>query len=342
MTIAEQARPAAARSGGAAPLLEVENLQTHFFTRRGLVRAVNGVSFNVMPGETLGLVGESGSGKTITCLSLLRLLPRGARIVGGRVRFNGQNTLDLPEKEMERLRGIRMGMILQNSMAALDPVFTIGTQIAEPLAVHSGLSWKSAMERSVELLRMVKITAPHLRVRNYPHEMSGGMRQRASSAASIGPHPDLLIADEPTTALDVTTQRQYLELLKELQQQTGMALIFITHDISIVGNLCDNLAVFYGGLVVEYGPKDQVLNHPTHPYTEALLEALPVLGEKRPRLRTIQGDPPYAGNLPPGCPFHPRCDQAMDRCREGGPPQIFTITPAGGGNPQKTRCWLAE
>ena len=323
------------RSSG--PLLEVEDLQTHFFTRRGVIRAVNGVSLSIMPGETLGMVGESGSGKTITCMSILRLLPRGARVVGGKILFNGINTLELSEREMTKLRGIRLGMILQNSMAALDPVFSIGTQIAEPLVVHTGLNWKAAMERSVDLLRMVKITAPDLRVRNYPHEMSGGMRQRASSAASIGPHPDLLIADEPTTALDVTTQRQYLELLKELQQQTGMALIFITHDISIVGNLCDNLAVFYGGLIVEYGPKDQVLNNPTHPYTEALLEALPILGEKRDRLRTIQGDPPSAGNLPSGCPFHPRCDKAMDRCREGPPPPIF-IT----GNQQKTRCWLAE
>ena len=331
-TVLEDLRP---RDSG--PLLEVENLQTHFYTRRGVVRAVNGVSFTIMPGETLGLVGESGSGKTITCLSLLRLLPRGARIVDGRILFRGTNTLDLSENQMEKLRGIHIGMILQNSMAALDPVFSIGTQVAEPLAVHKGLSWKAAMERSVDLLRMVKITAPHLRVRNYPHEMSGGMRQRASSAASIGPYPDLLIADEPTTALDVTTQRQYLELLKDLQQQTGMALIFITHDISIVGNLCDNLAVFYGGLVVEYGPKDQVLNNPTHPYTEALLEALPVLGEKRERLRTIQGDPPNAGNLPKGCPFHPRCDKAMDRCSDGDPPPIFTT-----GNLQRTRCWLAE
>ncbi len=322
---------------GTKPVLEVEDLQVHFFTRRGVVRAVNGVSFSVMPGETLGLVGESGSGKTITCLSLLRLLPRGARIVGGKILFNGQNTLDMSEKEMETLRGINLGMILQNSMAALDPVFTIGTQVAEPLVVHSKLNWKTAMERSVDLLRMVKITAPHLRVRNYPHEMSGGMRQRASSAASIGPRPDLLIADEPTTALDVTTQRQYLELLKELQRQTGMALIFITHDISIVGNLCDNLAVFYGGLVVEYGPKDQVLNHPTHPYTEALLEALPVLGEKRERLRTIQGEPPYAGDLPPGCPFHPRCDSVMDRCKEGEPPPVFAID-----NLRRARCWLLD
>ncbi|MQF70134.1 ABC transporter ATP-binding protein [SAR202 cluster bacterium AD-804-J14_MRT_500m] len=318
-------------------ILEVKNLRTHFFTRRGVVRAVNDVSFELKPGETLGLVGESGSGKTITCLSILRLLPRGAEIVGGDIVFDGQSTVDMTEKEMEGLRGNRIGMILQNSMAALDPVFTIGTQVAEPLVVHDKLSWKSAIDRSIELLRMVKITAPHLRIQNYPHELSGGMRQRASSAASIGPVPDVLIADEPTTALDVTTQRQYLELLKDLQKQTGMAIIFITHDISIVGNLCDKLAVFYGGLVVEYGPKDQVLNHPTHPYTEALLEALPILGEKRDHLRTIDGEPPFAGNLPPGCPFSPRCEHVMDACKEGDPPPAFETNPL-----QVSRCWLRE
>ncbi len=316
-------------------ILEVKNLKTHFFTRRGVVRAVNDVSFELKPGETLGLVGESGSGKTITCLSILRLLPRGAEIVGGDIIFDGKSTVGTSEKEMESLRGNRIGMILQNSMAALDPVFTIGTQVAEPLVVHDKLPWKIAIEKSIDLLRMVKITAPHLRIKNYPHELSGGMRQRASSAASIGPHPDVLIADEPTTALDVTTQRQYLELLKEIQRATGMAIIFITHDISIVGNLCDKLAVFYGGLVVEYGPKDQVLNHPTHPYTEALLEALPILGEKREKLRTILGEPPFAGNLPPGCPFSPRCDKVMDICKEGEPPPAFEPNPL-----QSSRCWL--
>ena len=322
---------------GARPILEVRDLQTHFFTRRGVVRAVNGVSFELMPGETLGLVGESGSGKTITCLSILRLLPRGARITGGQILFDGQDIVNNTEGEMQDLRGKKIGMILQNSMAALDPVFSIGTQVAEPLVVHEKLPWKQAMSRSVELLRMVKITDPHLRVRNYPHELSGGMRQRASSAASIGPHPALLICDEPTTALDVTTQRQYLDLLKELQLATGMAIIFITHDISIVGNLCDKLAVYYGGLVVEYGPKDQVLNHPSHPYTEALLQALPTLGEKVDRLRTIQGEPPHAGNLPDGCPFHPRCDSVMDECRTGGPPAGFRVEGF-----HQSRCWLLE
>ena len=306
-------------------------------TRRGLVRAVNGVNFELEKGETLGLVGESGSGKTITCLSILRLLPRGGQIVGGEILFDGQDITKSTEPEMEQLRGKRIGMILQNSMAALAPVFSIGTQVAEPLVVHEGLNWKQALAGSIDLLRMVKINDPEVRVRNYPHELSGGMRQRSSSAASIGPHPDLLIADEPTTALDVTTQRQYLDLLKDLQKATGMAIIFITHDISIVGNLCDKLAVFYGGLVVEYGPKDQVLNNPSHPYTEALLQALPPLGEKTERLRMIQGEPPHAGNLPAACPFHPRCEHAMDICKEGDAPPQFNL-----GNGHQARCWLLE
>jgi len=322
---------------GAGPLLEVRNLRTHFMTRRGLVQAVNGVSFELEKGETLGLVGESGSGKTITCLSILKLLPRGGQIVGGEIIFDGQDIVKSSEDEMGHLRGKRVGMILQNSMAAMDPVFSIGTQLAEPLVAHEGMRWKQALARSIELLRMVKITDPRLRIRSYPHELSGGMRQRASSAASLGPHPDLLIADEPTTALDVTTQRQYLDLLKELQKATGMAIIFITHDISIVGNLCDKLAVFYGGLVVEYGPKDQVLNHPSHPYTEALLQALPTLGEKTDRLRTIPGEPPHAGQLPAACPFHPRCQHAMDTCKEGEPPPAFYL-----GNNHQARCWLLE
>ena len=322
---------------GNQPLLEVRDLRTHFFTRRGVVKAVDGVDFQLMPGETLGLVGESGSGKTMTCLSILKLLPRGAEIVSGQILFDGEDITKNSEREMEKLRGKRIGMILQNSMAALDPVFTIGTQIGEPLVVHQRLGWRAALERAVELLRRVKITDPHLRVRNYPHELSGGMRQRASSAASIGPEPVVLIADEPTTALDVTTQRQYLDLLSEIQRATGMALIFITHDISIVGNLCDRLAVFYGGLVVETGPKDQVLNRPKHPYTQALIEALPTLGKKRDRLRTIQGEPPQAGNLPPGCPFHPRCEYAMEICKGAEAPPAFQA-----GESQIARCWLLD
>ena len=298
------------------PLLEARGLKTHFFTRRGVVKAVNDVSFEVMPGETLGLVGESGSGKTITIMSILRLLPRGARILSGEVLFEGENLATKTEKEMQAIRGKRIGLILQNSMAALDPVFTIGTQVAESLVVHKKMSWKEALRGAIELLRRVKIGAPEMRIKNFPHELSGGMRQRAASAAAIGPMPALLIADEPTTALDVTTQRQYLQLLKELQAQTGVAIIFITHDMSIVGSLCDRIAVFYGGLVVEMGSKAEIFSAPSHPYTKALLGAIPVLGDKVERLQSVDGEPPDPANLPPGCPFSPRCEAAMDQCRE--------------------------
>jgi peptide/nickel transport system ATP-binding protein len=320
-----------------APLLAVRDLRTHVFTRRGVVKAVNGVSFQVRAGETLGLVGESGSGKTMTCLSILRLLPRGARIVSGEIWLQGTNLATVSEAAMERVRGKQIGMVLQNALAALDPVFTIGTQVGEPLVVHHHMSWRAALRRVVELLRMVKVVAPELRLHSYPHELSGGMRQRVSSAAAIGCAPALLIADEPTTALDVTTQRQYLDLLMELQQATGMAIMFVTHDISLVGNMCDHLAVFYGGLLVEYGPRQQVLSQPSHPYTAALLQSIPQLGEPRERLPSIAGEPPDLGRLPAGCPFHPRCDAALDVCRTGEPPPVFTLAQG-----RQVRCWLRE
>ncbi len=329
-------RPDAQHSTG-APLLEVCDLRTHVFTRRGVVKAVNGVSFQVRAGETLGLVGESGSGKTMTCLSILRLLPRGARIVSGEIWWQGTNLAAASEATVERVRGKQIGMVLQNALAALDPVFTIGTQVGEPLVVHQNMSWRAALRRVVELLRMVKVVAPELRLHSYPHELSGGMRQRVSSAAAIGCAPALLIADEPTTALDVTTQRQYLDLLMELQQATGMAIMFVTHDISLVGNMCDQLAVFYGGLLVEYGPRQQVLSQPSHPYTAALLQSIPQLGEPRERLPSIAGEPPDLGRLPAGCPFHPRCDAALDMCRTGEPPPVFTLAQG-----RQVRCWLRE
>ena len=319
------------------PLLAVRDLRTHVFTRRGVVKAVNGVSFQVRAGETLGLVGESGSGKTMTCLSILRLLPRGARIVSGEIWLQGTNLAAASEAAMERVRGKQIGMVLQNALAALDPVFTIGTQVGEPLVMHQNMSWRAALRRVVELLRMVKVVAPELRVHSYPHELSGGMRQRVSSAAAIGCAPALLIADEPTTALDVTTQRQYLDLLMELQQATGMAIMFVTHDISLVGNMCDQLAVFYGGLLVEYGPRQQVLSQPSHPYTVALLQSIPQLGEPRDRLPSIAGEPPDLARLPAGCPFHPRCDAALDVCRTGEPPPVFTLAQG-----RQVRCWLRE
>jgi oligopeptide/dipeptide ABC transporter ATP-binding protein len=321
----------------AGPLLDVRELRTHIFTRRGVVKAVDGVSFQVWPGQTLGLVGESGSGKTMTCLSILKLLPRGARIVSGQVLWQRQDLVPEPETAMERVRGKHIGLVLQNSMAALDPVFTVGSQVGEPLVVHDKLSWKAALRRVVELLRLVKVVAPEIRVHSYPHELSGGMRQRVSSAAALGCQPALLIADEPTTALDVTTQRQYLDLLLELQQATGMAIIFVTHDISLVGNLCDQIAVFYGGLIVEYGPREQVLTRPSHPYTAALLQSIPQLGETRDRLPSVAGDPPDLGHLPSGCPFHPRCAEALERCHAGAPPPAFALSETW-----QVRCWLQE
>jgi oligopeptide/dipeptide ABC transporter ATP-binding protein len=326
-----------AQQSGNAPLLDVRDLRTYIFTRRGVVKAVNGVSFQVRPGETLGLVGESGSGKTMTCLSILRLLPRGARIVSGEILWQGSDLVAASEATMEQLRGKQIGMVLQNAMAALDPVFTVGTQVGEPLVIHQKMSWREALRRVVELLRMVKVVAPEMRVHNYPHELSGGMRQRVSSAAAIGCAPSLLIADEPTTALDVTTQRQYLDLLMELQQATGMAILFVTHDISLVGNMCDQIAVFYGGLLVEYGPRQQVLSQPSHPYTTALLQSIPQLGESRARLPSIAGDPPDLGRLPAGCPFHPRCEAVLDVCRTGEPPPVFTLAQG-----RQVRCWLRE
>jgi len=319
------------------PLLEVRDLRTHIFTRRGVVKAVNGVSLQVWPGETLGLVGESGSGKSMTCLSILKLLPRGARIVSGEVLLHGRDLVPEPEDAMERVRGKQIGMVLQNSLAALDPVFTIGTQVGEPLVVHEKLSWKAALRRVVALLRRVRLIAPESRVRHYPHELSGGMRQRVASAAAIGCAPALFIADEPTTALDVTTQRQYLDLLKELQQETGMAILFVTHDISLVGNMCDQIAVFYGGMVVEYGPREQVLTQPSHPYTMALLQSIPQLDEYRERLQSIAGDPPDLAHLPSGCPFQPRCDVALESCRGPEPPPVFTLS-----DTRRVRCWLRE
>jgi len=253
------------------------------------------------------------------------------------MRFQGQDLTLVSDNHMESTRGKQIGLVLQNAMTALDPVFTIGTQVGEPLVVHEKLTWKRALRRVVDLLTMVKIISPELRIHSYPHELSGGMRQRVASAAAIGCRPALLIADEPTTALDVTTQRQYLDLLKELQKTTGMAIIFVTHDISLVANMCDRIAVFYGGLVVEYGAREQVLTRPSHPYTEALLQSVPRLGETRDRLRSIRGDAPDLGRLPGGCPFHPRCDLAVEVCRTGEPPPAFELADG-----RHTRCWLRE
>ena len=320
-----------------SPLLEIRNLGVHYVTARGarVNRAVDEVSLSLDAGETLGIVGESGSGKTTLALSLLRLLPTAARFVSGEVIFEGRDLLTLSDKEMRKVRGQRIAMILQDPLASLNPLFTIGNQVAEPLRVHEHASRKSAWARACELLRSVKIPAPEARVKEYPHQMSGGMRQRIVGAIGISCEPRLLIADEPTTSLDLTIQAQYLNLLRELQRAHGLALIFITHNLGIVAKMCDRVAVMYAGRMVEAGPVKEIFDAPAHPYTRALLESIPRMGDSRRRLTAIDGQPPDLAALPTGCAFHPRCPDVMDRCREEAPPDV-TVSPTHFG-----RCWLA-
>jgi oligopeptide/dipeptide ABC transporter ATP-binding protein len=322
----------------ATPLLELKQLQTYFFSAQGtrIVKAVDGVSFALAEGETLGVVGESGSGKTVTSLSILRLLPTAARIVGGEILFAGENLLNKSERDMQQIRGSQISMILQDPMMSLNPLFTIGEQIAEPLREHLGMKSPTIGERIKELLRGVRIPSPEIRMREYPHQMSGGMRQRIVGAISISCEPRLIIADEPTTSLDVTIQAQYLKLLKDIQQRVGVAMIFITHNIGIVAKMCDYVAVMYAGKLVERAPVRTIFNSPAHPYTEALLHAVPKLTDRSERLWSIEGQPPDPANLPPGCPFNPRCAKAEDRCRQEVPPE-FQLA-----DNHYTRCWLWE
>ena len=322
----------------AQPVLEVKQLQTYFVSAQGtrVVKAVDGVSFTLNEGETLGVVGESGSGKTVTSMSLLRLLPPAARIVGGEIWFRGENLLTKSEREMRELRGSQLTMILQDPMMSLNPLFTIGEQIAEPLRIHRHMRGARLVERIKELLRGVRIPSPEVRLREYPHQMSGGMRQRIVGAIGISCEPKLLIADEPTTSLDVTIQAQYLNLLKDIQQRSRLAMIFITHNIGIVAKMCDNVGVMYAGKLVERAPVRTIFNQPAHPYTEALLQAVPKLTDRSKRLWSIEGQPPDLANPPTGCPFNPRCPHAEDRCRREVPPE-FQV-----GENHYTRCWLWE
>lgn len=322
----------------AQPVLEVKQLQTYFFSAQGtrVVKAVDGVSFTLNEGETLGVVGESGSGKTVTSMSLLRLLPPAARIVGGEIWFQGENLVTKTEREMRNLRGSQLTMILQDPMMSLNPLFTIGEQIAEPLRIHRHMRGSGLVERIKELLRGVRIPSPEVRLQEYPHQMSGGMRQRIVGAIGISCEPRLLIADEPTTSLDVTIQAQYLNLLKDIQQQSRLAMIFITHNIGIIAKMCDNVGVMYAGKLVERAPVRTIFNQPAHPYTEALLHAVPSLTDRSKRLWSIEGQPPDLANPPAGCPFNPRCPKAEDRCRRDVPPE-FQV-----GENHYTRCWLWE
>ncbi len=316
------------------PLLEVKGLRSYFYTRRGVVKAVDGVSFSVAEGGTLGLVGESGCGKSITCLSILRLLPRPAgKIVGGQVLFNGKDLLALSEEEMRSYRGKHLSMILQDPMMSLNPVLTIGSQVGEGIAIHRRLTGKSLLQSTVKVLQQVRIPAAKSRLGAYPHQFSGGMRQRVVGAIAISCEPHVLIADEPTTSLDVTIQAQYLRLLKEIQQEFGLAIIFVTHDFGIVAKMCDQVAVMYAGKVVELADVRELFEHPLHPYTKALLESVPAVDERITRLYSIEGQPPLLYNLPPGCRFAPRCAVAEARCHTDYPPE------AEPGPGHRVSCW---
>ncbi|PYO57705.1 MAG: dipeptide/oligopeptide/nickel ABC transporter ATP-binding protein [Candidatus Rokuibacteriota bacterium] len=318
------------------PVLDVRGLRTHLVTRWGTLRAVDGVSFRVSEGETLGLVGESGSGKSMTCLSIVRLVPRpAARILGGTVLLDGEDLLTKSEPEMQRIRGRKVAMILQDPMSSLNPVFSIGMQVREPVAMYHKLRGRALVERAADLLASVRIPSPVARLRAFPHQLSGGMRQRVVGAMAIAAPPRLLIADEPTTSLDLTIQAQYLALLEELQERHRLALIFITHNLGIVSRICDRVAVMYAGRIVEMGPVRQLFAAPAHPYTRALLESIPRLGAKLERLTAIDGQPPDLARLPDGCAFAPRCPQVMDRCRAEAPPEFVV------GEGQVSRCWLA-
>ena len=310
------------------PLLEVDDLHMHFFTRDGIVKAVDGVSFSVEPGETLGVVGESGSGKSVTALSIMRLVPEPpGKVVKGDIRFRGESILAMGEKEQRKLRGNRVAMIFQDPMTSLNPVHRIGKQIAEPLRVHKNLSRKDSWDAAVELLAQVGIPQPAERARSYPHEFSGGMRQRAMIAMALACGPDILIADEPTTALDVTIQAQILELIQEIQVRTQSAIIMITHDLGVVADMADHVLVMYAGKAVEFGTADDVFYRPLHPYTWGLLESLPRHDiDEKGLLCPIKGQPPSLINLPSGCAFRTRCAHAQNPCTAERP-GLVEITP---------------
>ncbi|HEY2389226.1 MAG TPA: ABC transporter ATP-binding protein [Candidatus Binatia bacterium] len=315
MSVAERRRP-----DPAAALLDVRDLHTHFETPEGVARAVDGVSFAIRPGRTLGLVGESGCGKSVTALSILRLVTAPGRIVSGSIRYQGRELLSLSEREMRHVRGKEIAMIFQEPMTSLNPVFTIGNQIAEAIRLHQGLGRAATRARVVESLRLVEIADPERRADSYPHELSGGMRQRAMIAMALACEPSLLIADEPTTALDVTIQAQILDLLRSLRERLGMAMLLITHDLGIVAEQADDVAVMYAGRIVEHGTMRDVFERPCHPYTVALMDAVGRLGGPDRYLKALPGTVPSLLRLPSGCRFRDRCPRAIDQCGAVDPP----------------------
>lgn len=322
-------------------LLDLRDLRTYFFIPEGVAKAVDGISYHLVKGEPLGIVGESGCGKSVSALSILRLIPvPPGKIVGGRIQFRGENLLDLPEKEMERIRGNRISMIFQEPMTSLNPVFTIGNQITEAIRLHQGLSRGMAVEKAVEMLKLVNIPNPEACVRRYPHELSGGMRQRAMIAMALSCNPEILIADEPTTALDVTIQAQILDLMSKLQEELGMAIILITHDLGVIAEMVKRVIVMYAGKIVEEADTNTIFENPNHPYTQGLLKSIPRLGSKaksrKQRLQEIPGIVPSVYDLPEGCTFSTRCIHTMDICREREP-QLQRI-----GDGHSCSCWLRD
>lgn len=322
---------------GRETVLDVQDLQTHFHTKFGTVKAVDGVTFSLKRGETMGIVGESGSGKSVTVLSLMRLVPiPPGEIVGGKIILDGEDILELSESEMVKVRGSKIAMILQDPMTSLNPVFQVGSQVGEAIHIHQKLQGNTLLDRVINVLRQVKIPAAESRIKDYPHQLSGGMRQRVVGAISISCQPKVLIADEPTTSLDATVQAQYLKLLKDIQEESQLAIVFITHDLGIVAKTCDKVAVMYAGRIVETGNVRDIFYSPKHPYTEALLGSLPRLDVDVTRLDSIPGQPPALHDLPPGCPFAPRCKYAMDKCLEEYPP-VYTLNEG-----HSARCWRLE
>ncbi len=318
------------------PLLEVENLRTYLYSRRGVNRAVDGVSFTLDAGQSLGLVGESGSGKSMTALSILRLAPQpAARIVGGSIRFAGEELLAKSEVEMQHLRGRDISIILQDPLTSLNPLYNVGFQVGEAVGLHQHLHGRARLDEVIASLRQVRVSSPETRVKDYPHQFSGGMRQRVVGAIAIACKPRLLIADEATTALDATIQAQYLALLRDLQRELDLAVLFITHDFGIVAKMCDHVAVMYAGRIVEHADVRAIFNRPAHPYTRALLEAVPKVDSAVERLYAIPGAPATGFARPPGCAFAPRCAFALERCHQEAPP-VVALSPA-----HVAACWRA-
>jgi oligopeptide/dipeptide ABC transporter ATP-binding protein len=321
------------------PLLSVRGLKTYFFTDDGVVRSVDGVDITVNQGETLGIVGESGCGKSVTSLSIMRLVPAPhGKVVEGEIVFDGKNLLELKEKEMRSIRGNEITMIFQEPMTSLNPVFRIGDQLGEALRLHMGLNRRQALTRAVELLEQVGIPRPDEVVHDYPHQLSGGMRQRVMIAMAMACQPKLLIADEPTTALDVTIQAQILDLMRKIKKESGTAIMLITHDLGVVAEMCDRVVVMYAGKVVEESDVLTIFEHPKHPYTQGLLESMPKLNVQQDRLKSISGNVPTPFEMPQGCKFAPRCPHAMELCHTAEP----TLQTVEDDVAHQVRCWLYE